>query len=386
MRVSFVDAGLQSLMLCTDDKVVRVLRRVLSEMEIAVELCSDADSAVQKLTRQRFEAVIVDCTLHGAAVGVLKGTRSAPANRRAISVAILDSQHTGNSNTAKEIFALGAHFVLFKPLLLERTRSSFRAVRALMKRERRRTARIPIEIPVLVGEESSRDSWRGTTSDLGENGMALKINNRKVPASFPLKFTLPGTSVEISCIGEVAWQGNHLAGVRFSEINADASDQVKQWVERQLLGPEAEELSIGCKLTDLSLCACYLKTESPFPVRTRLRLMMKVNDHQLQTEGIVRVMHSSTGMGIEFTKHTPTQKEKVEQFIQTLVNNEGTVPDMQVRPDSIDNSAYSEWELPGDSPDPLLSLFRTKSELEPEAFQIELKKQRGAEDEVGVGA
>ena len=373
-------------MLCTDDKVVRVLRRVLSEMEIAVELCSDADSAVQKLTRQRFEAVIVDCTLHGAAVGVLKGTRSAPANRRAIAVAILDAQQARDNNTAKEIFALGAHFVLFKPLLLERTRSSFRAVRALMKRERRRTARIPIEIPVLVGEENSRDSWRGTTSDLGENGMALKINNRKVPASFPLKFTLPGTSVEISSVGEVAWQGNHLAGVRFSEINADSSDQVKQWVERQLLGPEAEELSIGCKLTDLSLGACYLNTESPFPVRTRLRLMMKVTDHQLQIEGIVRVMHSSTGMGIEFTQHTPAQKEKVEQFIQTLVNNEGAVPDMQVRPDSIDNSAYSEWELPGDSPDPLLSLFRTKSELEPEAFQIELKKQRGAEDEVGVGA
>ena len=381
-----MEAGLQALMLCTDDKVVRVLRRVLSEMEIGVELCSDADSSVQKLTRQRFEAVIIDCTLHGAAVGVLKGTRSAPANRRAISVAILDSQHSANDKTAKEIFALGAHFVLFKPLLLERTRSSFRAVRALMKRERRRTARIPIEIPVQVGAEGSKEAWRGTTSDLGENGMALKINNRKVPASFPLKFTLPGTSVEISCTGEVAWQGNHLAGVRFSQIDADASDQVKQWVERQLLGPEAEELSIACKLTDLSLGACYLKTESPFPVRTRLRLMMKVSEHQLQIEGIVRVMHASTGMGIQFTQNTPTQKEKVEQFIQTLVNNDGAVPDLQVRPDSIDNGAYSEWELPGDSPDPLLSLFRTKSELEPDAFQIELKKQRGAEEEVGVGA
>ena len=381
-----MEAGLQSLVLCTDDKVVRVLRRVLSEMEIGVELCSDADAAVQKLTRQRFEAVVVDCTLHGSATAVLKGLRSAPANRRAISVAILESQNADTSAALKQTFSMGVHFVLFKPLLLERTRASFRAVRALMKRERRRHVRIPIEIAVLVGEEESKTSWTGMTSDLGENGMALKINDRKVPASFPVKFTLPGTSFELSCTGEVAWQGNNLAGIRFKELPAESSDQLKLWVERQLHGPDADDPGINCKLTDLSLNACYLKTESPFPVRTRLRLIMKAGDHELQIEGIVRVMHPTSGMGLEFTQNTSTQKSKVEQFIQTLVNSEGTVPELQVRPDSIDNTAYSEWQIPGDSPDPLLSLFRSKAELPPEAFELELKKQRGVEEEVEVGA
>lgn len=381
-----MESGLQSLLLCTDDKVVRVLRRVLSEMEIGVELCSDADSAVQKLTRQRFEAVIVDCTLHGSSTAVLKGLRSAPANRRAISVAILEPQKPSDGNTAlKQTFAMGVHFVLFKPLLLERTRSSFRAVRALMKRERRRHVRIPIEISVLVGEEESKSSWIATTSDLGENGVALKIADRKLPASFPVKFTLPGTSFEISCTGEVAWQGNHLAGIRFKEVPAETSDQLKLWVERQLHGPDADDPGIGCALTDLSLSACYLKTESPFPVRTRLRLIMKAGEHELQIEGIVRVMHPASGMGIEFTQQTSTQKSKVEQFIQTLVNTEGAVPELQVKPDSIDNTAYSQWEIPGDNADPLLALFRSKAELAPEAFELELKKQRGVEEEVEVG-
>lgn len=382
-----MEAGLQSLLLCTDDKVVRVLRRVLSEMEIGVELCSDADSAVQKLTRQRFEAVIVDCTSHASAVTVLKGSRSAPANRRAVAVAIVEAQSAvGGDGTVKQAFATGAHFVLYKPISLERTRASFRAVRALMKRERRRHARIPIEIPVRVGEDGK--NWQGATADLGENGMALKIDNRKVAASFPLRFTLPGTTFEISCIGEVAWQGNKLAGIRFSSISAEASDQLKQWIERQLLGPEADEVTVSCKLTDLSLNACYLQTESPFPLHTRLRLMMKAGEHALQIEGIVRVMHPGTGMGVEFTQHTPAQKKKVEEFIETLVNNEGAVPDLQVRPDSIDNGAQPGWEIPGDSPDPLLSLFRTKADVDAEVFQLELKKQRGGEAasavEVGV--
>ncbi|HEY3938732.1 MAG TPA: PilZ domain-containing protein [Bryobacteraceae bacterium] len=376
-----MDTGLQSLLLCTDDKVVRVLRRVLSEMDIGIELCSDADAAMQKLTRQRFEAVIVDCTSHASAISVLKGVRSAPANRRAIAVAVVEADNASGGHAAgKQVFSVGAHFVLFKPLALERTRSSFRAVRALMKRERRRHARIPIELTVEVGIEG-KGNWRASTSDLGENGMALKIQNMKLPASFPLKFTLPGSSRIISCTGEVAWQGNQLAGIRFSEIAAESSDQLKQWIERQLLGAEAEEVTVSCKLTDLSLSACYLQTESPFPVRTRLRLMMKVGELTLQIEGIVRVMHPGAGMGVEFTQHTGMQKIKVEEFIQTLVNSEGAVPDLQVRPDSIDNSATTEWEIPPDSTDPLLSLFAAKADIDPESFQLELKKQRGAEVE-----
>ena len=45
---SFAQPGLQSLLLCSDDKVVRVLRRVLTDLEIGVEHFTDLDSAVQK--------------------------------------------------------------------------------------------------------------------------------------------------------------------------------------------------------------------------------------------------------------------------------------------------------------------------------------------------
>ena len=59
--------SLQALVFCADEKVVRILRRVLSELEIGMELCADAESAIHKLTRGRFEAVIVDCTDLGTA-------------------------------------------------------------------------------------------------------------------------------------------------------------------------------------------------------------------------------------------------------------------------------------------------------------------------------
>ena len=376
-----MEPGLQSLLLCSDDKVVRVLRRVLSELEIGVEQVSDVDTAMQRLTRQRFEAVIVDCESHEVASRMLKGIRLSPVNQRAISVAIIDGQ-----GELKGAFELGAHFVLFKPISLERTKSSFRSVRALMKRERRRHARIPVEVPVEIVFQSGTGSLNTVTSDLGEHGMAIKSKNAKVASLFTVQLTLPGSTTQIACQGEVAWEGKGLVGIRFRNVPADASEQLKAWVARQVPGADADETPVNCKLTDLSLSACYLQTESPFPVRTRLQLMMKVGEAKLQVEGIVRVMHPGGGMGIEFTQHTATQKTRVGEFIQTLVNNSGVVPDLQVRPDTIDNSAeaFSSGKLGGDWSDPLLALFHTKADVATEIFHAEMRRQRGAPEEVGV--
>jgi hypothetical protein len=356
-------------------------------MDIDVEHCSDPDTATQKLTRQRFEAVIVDCTVPEIASKVLSGTRSAPANRRAITVAVLDGATAGDSQTAlKGAFALGSHFVLFKPISLERTRASFRAVKALMKRERRRHARIPIEIPVELYIANESNCIRLKTLDLGENGLAVNAQQRRLPPNVQVQFTLPGIGVRVECRGEVAWEGGQLIGIRFCDLPLETGDQLKQWVGRQLLGADAEEIPVNCKLTDLSPSACYLQTESPFPVRTRLQLAMKVGALTVETEGMVRLMHPGQGMGVEFTKNTSIQKARVEDFIRTLVSTTGAVPDIEVKPDTIDNSsdAYSFWQLPDDRIDPLLSLFRSKTDLPPDVFQTELQKQRGSHEEADV--
>ena len=376
-----MESGLQALLLCSDDKAVRVLRRVLGELEIGLEHCSDVDAAVQKLTRQRFEAVIVDCVTPESASRILKGTRSAPANKRALAVAIVDGQ-----SAFKGASEMGAHFVLFRPLSLERTKSSFRSVRALMKRERRQHARILVELPVQLLFENGSGSIRTVTVDLGEHGMAIKAKNPRLPSSFRVRFTLPGMATEIECRSEVAWGGSQVHGIRFREVAPDAGEQLKLWISRQLLGAGADETPISCKLTDLSLSACYLQTESPFPVRTRLHLMMKVRAHELQIEGIVRVMHPAVGMGVEFGRHTPAQQARVQEFIQVLINTESAVPELQVRPDTIDSSpeAFSAERTAGD-PDPLLSLFHDRAELPADLFQAELRRQRAVPEEMIAG-
>jgi CheY-like chemotaxis protein len=372
-----MERSLQSLLLCDDDKVVRVIRRVLSELEIGVEHCLDSDSAIQKITRQRFEAIITDCTNHEVAARILKGTRSAPANKRAIVVAIIDSQ-----SALKGAFELGAHFVLFKPISLERTKSSFRSVRALMKRERRRHARVPVELQVELTPDGNAGSIHTVSVDLAENGVAVKASSHKLPPSFQVEFTLPDFDLRIECRGEVAWEGNQVQGIRFRDVAPETSERLKLWIGRQLMGSDADEPPVNCKLTDLSLGACYLQTESPFPNHTRLQLMMKVGRLELQTDGLVRVMHPGFGMGVQFLQRTSAQQVRVQEFIQTLVNTMGAVPDLQVKPDMIDNSAISFAKDPvAKHEDPLLALFQTGADLPLDQFQAELRKQRGVEDE-----
>ena len=371
--------ALQALLLCIDDKVVRVLRRVLGELEIGIEHCMDADSAVHKLTRQRFEAVIVDCTTLDVASRILKGTQASPVNKRAITVAILDGQSSSEQKSLKSAFALGAHFVLFKPVSLDKTKTSFRAVKALMKRERRRHTRIPVEIPVDLHIEEGTTTERTITADLGESGMAVKPKNFKLPPAFRVRFSLPGTATEINCGGEIAWEARHLHGVRFRDLSLIAREELKAWIARQLSAGDADDPPVNCKLTDLSLNACYLQTESPFPVRTRLQLTMKVRKLELKVEGIVRVMHPGAGMGVEFTRSTAGETARVEEVIQTLMASEGAVPAIQVRPDAIDNSAkeFSAEHVAADEADPLLSLFRHRTDLSTDAFHDELRRQRG---------
>jgi len=45
-------------------------------------------------------------------------------------------------------FGAGANFVLYKPISVSQAQASLRAATALLKRERRRAFRVPVQVPV----------------------------------------------------------------------------------------------------------------------------------------------------------------------------------------------------------------------------------------------
>jgi CheY-like chemotaxis protein len=366
--------NLQSLVICSDDKILRVLRRVLSDLEINIEHCVDADTAVRRLTRQRFEAVIVDCDDEALAASVLKSVRSAPCNKHAIAVAIID-----NAKAVKSAFALGAHFVLYKPISVERAKSSFRAARALMKCERRRNTRVAIELPVTLSFGTTHQ--KTTISDLSEGGMAVRFT-RRAQNNGPLRvsFILPGYDQPIETGAEFAWSSDGAqAGVRFANLASDHHAQLKAWLTKHSPEIEAPDPPAPCKLTDLSLGGCYLEIAAPFPVRTTVTLAARIGALRVELTGVVRVTHPEIGMGVEFTRNTEAHRKHVENFIQALVEAKGTTPELEVQPEGMeDASSDPAAAISAAVEDPILALFRDRNQVSADEFRGELRRQRGA--------
>jgi CheY-like chemotaxis protein len=369
--------SLRALVLCSDDKIIRVLRRVLSDLEIDVELCTDADSAVRKLTRRRFEAVVVDCNDEDMAAQVLKSVRSAPCNKRSIAVAMIDGQ-----KAVRSAFALGAHFVLYKPISAERARTSFRAARALMKCERRCNTRVAMQIPVAMSSENGAGQRKAVTSDISLGGMSLKLSRRaRNSGPMRIKFTLPGTDDGIECAAEVAWEGGGpQAGIRFVNLSPKQRDQLKSWLARHSPEMEPDDPPASCKLTDLSSGGCYLEMAAPFPMSTRVILTMRLAKLESRAEGVVRVMHPEIGMGVEFTRTTGQQRKHLEKFIHVLKNNSGVQPELVVEPEGMNDAepVSSKPQVLDAIEDPLLELFQRNTDFTAESFLSELRRQRNS--------
>ena len=364
--------NLKTLLLSSDEKTVRILRRVLSDLEITVEHCASMDDGIRRLTRHRFEAIIVDCNSSEEAGNVMRAVKAAPVNKRALLIALVEAP-VG----LKGGFDLGAHFVLHKPLAVERAKGSFRAVRALMKRERRLQLRVPVQVPV---ECMGSRPFQAKTLDVCEGGMALQFTGRPARES-SLRFTLelPGMSSKLEVWGEMAWEGGgDQAGVRFKNVTEEQRKALRGWLGNQLPEPEPDDPPVVCKLTDMSLGACYLTTTSPFPKTTRVNLSVRNGDVELRAAGVVRVSHPECGMGIEFLRATAEQQGHVHRMIETLRSLGGS-PEIMVEPDGLEVSGSDDSLAgsPSDSTeDALISLFRQEPHSPVETFREQMLQQR----------
>ena len=364
--------NLKALLVSSDDRTVRVLRRVLGDLEIDVEHCASGESALRRITRQRYEAIIVDGANAEEAGRVLLGAKSAPVNKRALSIVLVEAE-VG----LKGGFALGAHFVLHKPFAVERAKASFRAVRALMKRERRMQMRLVVQIPVACYADSR---YKAKTMDLCEGGMAIRFIGR-VPKENTLRFSLdlPGVDQSLEIEGELAWGGSgDVAGVRFKDPTDDQRKILRKWLDKQLPDPEEDDPPVSCGLSDLSVGGCYLTTDSPFPRGTRVVMSITASKMEVRAAGIVLVAHQEFGMGVEFLRGTAEQADQAERMIATLHANEDKHPEIFVLPDGLETASIPTQPLATE--DPLVDLFRQNFQVPVETFLQQMREQRQALD------
>ncbi|MGE5204686.1 MAG: PilZ domain-containing protein [Chlamydiota bacterium] len=216
---------LESIVVCNDWQTISILGGVLGNLRIGVQVDSEPDAARDRLTRSKFDAVIVDCALRGAA-DFLRNLKAHPACRASVPLAIA-TQDMG----LPELSQLGARFVFEKPISMEQAVRTLSAARNLMLRGRLRYFRQEVNIPVTL---TFADKRRVTASitNLSQGGIAIATSDVLDPAEpLRLRFDLPETDSFVEARGEVAWTDEHgHAGVRFIEISERLQNNLEQWL------------------------------------------------------------------------------------------------------------------------------------------------------------
>lgn len=223
--------ALQALLLTRDSEVNRTLRRVLESNKIDVAVCADPQQARLAISRQKYDAVVVDCDDMKEGPAVLKELRQGKSNKSCITFALVSGR-----TSVQQAFELGANFVLDKPLALDRVTRSVRAAHGLIMRERRRyhrhllraTGSIVVdagtELPVRITNISQGGISIECARQLDEGGAAR------------LRFALPGARRVLEVKGEIMWSNPEgQAGVRFQVLSLEVKKELDHWLERHAL-------------------------------------------------------------------------------------------------------------------------------------------------------
>jgi CheY-like chemotaxis protein len=359
----------EALLVSTDADTIAALIPALSGFDVAVEACAHED-APSHLSGKKLDAVLVDFDEPQSAVQILQATTQSP-RRQIVTLALLSDK-----TKLRSVFAAGANFVLYKPVSPEQAVASFRAALALMQRERRRSFRVPIQLPVQL-RLPGNTLVEGILLDVSETGMDVLGAQALYPSTTVMvHLTLPGETQPMELQGEVAWANpNGQSGVRFTHISELHREHLQKWLTANAphVPPDNPAPLSQCKLTDLSPGACYVETESPFPEGSGISLFLTAGETQLRIDGMVRVMHPESGMGVELTSDEGA-RERVSAFIAFLSGHDGMQPVLEITPRML--AVESDAQCANDLEDPLLDLLRRHESLSQQEFLANLQSQR----------
>lgn len=353
---------LRVLVVCPDQDSANLLSLVLGEMGITAEHTPSISRGLERLNDESFDAVILDYRADQSSEEFLAKLRQTRKSRNTLLVAIVDGEFS-----ARPVFGLGANFVLYRPLSPERTRLSLRAARGLMRRERRRTPRIPVNSPTSVAYPGAEDS-HATMLDLSDGGTSVRSGSTLPPAcKVYFQFALPGQQQAVRLSGEVAWQdASGRTGIRFVDVPQASRRLMHAWllqnsfrqtqnqtvpplapvprVDRETrtgaknaglgsnrrgehrfpckLGAELYRLGSTvpnrCTLSDISEGGCYVEMPSPLTGQNGVEIVVRTAEMKLKIRGQVLAVHPGFGMGVRFVFDDVTEREEMLRLLALL--------------------------------------------------------------------
>jgi hypothetical protein len=262
----------------------------------------------------------------------------------------------------------------------------------------RRSTRLPLEVPVRLTslDAAVAFSEECNTTLVNAHGCGL-IANRAIAQGTRVRIEIVsatrhatarvaevvplGGEPETWLIGlELEAPGNFW-GIQYApsdwKIESSTSAEVERPTNHDSIAAAKQVPPRRWRLTDISAGACYLESTLPFPADAAVLMSIRASDRECLLEGIVRVSHEGTGMGVEFTHAQGDLVSRVNELISRLTSSRevprifvGRKEGQHVAGEPLRDDAQE------GKPDPLRQLIRGGSSLTVEQFMNKLRTQR----------
>jgi len=221
---------LDGLLCTTDQQVLRVMRPALDTFAIETQVCTELGSAVDAVTHRRLDTVIVDWNGGYNPIRVLRATRGSSWNSKSTILAVVNEDHEMHSALRS-----GANFLIQKSSDTDGVSRCLRAAYGTMLLQRRRTARCPVNIPV-VARFSELGKIEARISDISVGGVALQCTQAVgVNLNVSMSFLLPTSNIMIHAAGKVVnADARGRAGICFSFVPENEIKLLESWLTVQL--------------------------------------------------------------------------------------------------------------------------------------------------------
>jgi DNA-binding response OmpR family regulator len=228
---------LDGLLFSSDAQVLGIMNQVLDGFAIKTEVCGELDSALDAVTHRRLDTLIVDWNGLCDSNRVVCAARKSSPNSNSTIVAMVDQ--------GSEAYALlaGANFMIHKPIDVEHAGRCMRAAYGTMLQNRRRAARVPVDLPAVV-RIIGGDKFEARISDISIGGLALQCKHSlQLDQRVTALFSLPRTKGLIYLSGAVANVDERgRAGIRFAFIPEEDLALLQTWLATELIKLENAEM------------------------------------------------------------------------------------------------------------------------------------------------
>jgi len=231
MRDTNTPKALGRILLVSRDAIAnRQMTDAMQRLALSVEACVDISAAAERLSRNKFEAVVIDLALDQGFV-CLERVRASATNRTAVIFTLTSSSHE-TAHALKQ----GSSFVLQRPLTAESIDHTLKVAYGFIVRERRRYFRYPVTVPVALRRKAAPEEVFGQTINISERGMALRtLTPLAMGSEATAQFTLPDPLLRITAESKVCWNNEKgEAGLFFHFLPSDLVSELQSWLAQKL--------------------------------------------------------------------------------------------------------------------------------------------------------